>query len=566
MKHTLSMLAIGALVAISTCPPAQAGQGWAATATKVVGPDIIPAVRKDAMKAGEPVRVALALNMHDKAGLDAQVAGLLSGRVRHPLTGAEFLARHAPTPAEAQAVADHLRQSGFTNIEIAKNRMLVTADGTAAAVKTAFNTELSHFDVDGRAAYANTTEAQVPARLGGIVHAVLGLQTVAIGHSMATRVHAAAGARSAAATSGKGLAVVHEAPDFSTLYGADSLPPATNATIAIFTLGDVSQTLVDLDSFTAALGYPKVDVKTIATGPASGDTSGLVEWAMDTQASLAAAGGQVKQMLLYVGTDFADASIEAQFNAFVSDNLAQTFNNSWGGCELANTSSGLQQATDVLFEIAIAQGQTIAASSGDSGSYTCGTKKGGQSYPAVSPWVMAIGGTTVYTRNGSPTRYVKEDAWSCYGKSDCFNFGGTGGGASLTETAPSWQLPVTGKRMRAIPDVAFDADPVSGLDIMYFGTFDPLYPIGGTSLSAPIFSGLWSRLQSMHGNKLMFPGMSLYGLHATDGVIFHDVTVGQNGGYQTAAGWDAVTGFGSFDAAKFNDFIDANPGAFGGPR
>src|SRR5882724_8579135 len=194
MKHHLSMLDIGALAAFSTCPPAQAGEAWAATATKVVGPDVIPAVRKYPMKAGEAVHVAVALNIHDKAGLDAHVAGLLSGRTRHHLTSAEFLSHHAPSRAEAQAVADHLRQSGFTTVQVAKNRMLVTADGTATSVESAFDTALSHFDVEGRDAYANTSEAQVPAHLGGVVRAVLGLQTVSIGHSMHRRVQTGSGA------------------------------------------------------------------------------------------------------------------------------------------------------------------------------------------------------------------------------------------------------------------------------------------------------------------------------------------------------------------------------------
>jgi pseudomonalisin/xanthomonalisin len=559
MKHLLSALALGALASLA---PAHAAGSWAATATKVVDPDSVAAVRKGPMQPGDALRVAVALNPHHRAELDALAADVAAGRARARLTPAAFLARHAPTAAEAQAVAAHLREAGFTQVEIAKNRLLVTATGTAANARRAFGTELSRFDVDGRDAYANTTEARVPAALAGIVHAVLGLQTVATGHPMHVRAPAP---RATPAATAKGVAVGHDATDFPTLYGADGLPPATASTIAIFTLGDVSQTLVDLDAFTDMNGWPRVDAKAVPTGPASSDTSGVVEWNMDTQAALAAAGGQVKQIILYVGTDFSDASIVANFNAFVADGVAQVYNNSWGGCEIPGQASGLIEASDLLFEIAIAQGQTVAVSSGDSGSYQCGKAHGGQSYPAVSPWVLAIGGTTVFSRNGKPAAYVKETTWGCADSTDCLLFGGTGGGVSVTEAVPSWQAPVTGRRMRAIPDVAFDGDPASGLNLLYYGSIDLAYPIGGTSLSAPIFSGLWARIQSAHANALGFPGMSLYGLHESEAGVFHDVVAGQNGGYKALAGWDAVTGFGSFDAAKFNAFIDAHLDAFGRP-
>ena len=565
MTNPVSALAIATLATLGALAPAHAGEAWASTATKVVAPEFAAAIGKDAMKAGETVHVALALHMHDKAGLDAFVDGIASGRTTSRLTSAGFLAHYAPTPAEAEAVASYLRRSGFTGVQVAKNRMLVTATGTVAAAEAAFNTRLGRFEVDGREAYANLTEAQVPAHLGGIVHAVLGLQTISVGHSMKAR----AAHDTAATGKTKGVAVSHYASDFSTLYDADGLPPATNSTIAIFTLGDVSQTLADLKLYTAMMGYPDVDVRTIQTSEPSSDASGVDEWNMDTQASLGAAGGQVKQMLLYVGTDFSDASIEAEFNAFVADDLAQTFSNSWGGCELVDQATGMEAATDAILEVAIAQGQTVAVSTGDSGSYTCGSAKGAQAYPAVSPWVMAIGGTTVYSRNGKPASYEMETAWSCAGASDCFDWGGTGGGVSRTEPTPSWQRPVTARhgnaKMRAIPDVAFDGDPTSGLLMMYYGSVDTQYPIAGTSLSAPIFAGLWTRIQSAHANTLGFPGMSLYGLHDTDGGVFHDVRSGENGGYATTPGWDPVTGFGSLDTAKFNAFIDANLGAFSRP-
>ncbi len=557
MKTKLSALPAGALAAILACTSAHAAGSWVTTST--LRHENPAAVMKEAMMPGESVHVALSLQIHDKAGLDAVVAGLAAGRSTHRVTPAEFLSHYAPTVAEAASVATYLRQSGFTRVQVARNRMLVTADGTAATARKAFNADLRHFAIDGRDAYANVADAQVPAHLGGLVGAVLGLQTVSQAHSMMKRPSAAG----AAAVTGQRL--THDASDFSTLYGADSLPPAADSTIAIVAVGSLYLTLNDLASYATMKGYPAVDAQVILPAGPADNYYDWEEWSMDSQASLGAAGGQVKQMLFYDVPDYSDASLSAAFNAAVADNRAQTISVSIGECELYAQASGFQAASDLTFEIAIAQGQTFAFATGDSGSWQCGKEFNGSTYPAVSPWVMAVGGTTLITENDLVT-YVNEKTWSCRNREECVIAGGTGGGKSVTEKIPSWQIGVVVGRkgdikMRSIPDVAFDADPYTGLNLWDHGAVDG--PIGGTSLATPIFAGLWARIQSAHANSLGFPGMGLYGLHETDAGVFHDVTFGKNGGYRATPGWDAVTGFGSFDAARLSAFIDANPGAFG---
>jgi hypothetical protein len=87
-----------------------------------------------------------------------------------------------PTDAQVAAVQQYLTQAGFTNVQVAKNRMLVTADGTAAMTRAAFNTSLVQFNDAGRQVYANSGDAQVPAALSEVVDAVLGLQNVVTKH------------------------------------------------------------------------------------------------------------------------------------------------------------------------------------------------------------------------------------------------------------------------------------------------------------------------------------------------------------------------------------------------
>ncbi|MBW8893867.1 MAG: PKD domain-containing protein, partial [Burkholderiales bacterium] len=217
---------------------------------------------------------------------------------------------------------------------------------------------------------------------------------------------------------------------------------------------------------------------------------------------------------------------------------------------------GITASNDQIFQTAVAQGQTFSVSSGDSGSYECGGSTNQQSYPAVSPYVMAIGGTTLSSSGGT---WVGETAWSCSGPSTCPQSasGGTGGGVSSTEAAPSWQtaagvLTTAGKR--GVPDVSFDGAPSSGALILVNGSN---VQIAGTSLSAPIFTGFYSRIQAAHGNTLGFPASTLYSGAAANPSWFHDVTSGSNGGYSAKAGWDYVTGYGSLQVQNFSS-------AFGG--
>jgi xanthomonalisin len=193
----------------------------------------------------------------------------------------------------------------------------------------------------------------------------------------------------------------------------------------------------------------------------------------------------------------------------------------------------------------------FSVSSGDSGAYECGASASkAQSYPAVSPYVMAVGGTTLSTTSGST--WAGETAWSCTSAASCqqSTAGGAGGGPSLTEKAPSWQIAsgVLGtSTMRGVPDISFDASPNSGALVLINGTQEQ---IGGTSLAAPLWAGFWARIQSQDNNTLPAPMQTLYQGGAANPQWFHDVTSG-NQGYAAAAGWDYASGWGSVQVDHF---------------
>ncbi len=535
------MLPIAAALVLATIgASAQAAtEAWVNTATQAPR---IPAstTHLNAMTAGAPTHVVVSLNLRNKADLDTLTNNIMAGRVTHPITSAQFMASYAPTQAQAQAVADHLTRSGFRNVTISDNRMLVSADGTTTSVKTGFNTDIHTYDVGGRAAFANISAAAVPQSLSKIVLAVHGLQTVHLHHVMMAKpngVHTNT-------VSG------HSPTDFAAIYNASSLPSAINAKIGIITQGSMTQTVADLRTFASNKGFPAPNITTVTVGAASSDTAGVGEWNMDTQDALATAGGTINQMILYTANTLSDADLTSTYNRAVGDNVAKSINVSLGECETDAQSSGIMASNDQIFQTAVAQGQTFSVSSGDSGSYECGGPGNSASYPSVSPYVMSIGGSLL---NTSGTTYQSESVWACTTAAQCQQSagGGAGGAPSLTEAAPSWQINagVLGtSTKRGTPDISFDADPNSGALVLISGANQQ---IGGTSLAAPIFTGFWARVQSMNNNTLAFPAAAIYQKAATTPGMFHDITSGANGGETAKAGWDYASGYGSLNMANF---------------
>lgn len=506
----------------------QARTTWVSTDTRVH--PINRAIFHAYLAADEPLDIAVSLKLRNRDKLDALVHTLIKPgdpASKHWLSEQQLQNDYAPTAASAQAVADYLSKAGFTGIHIAPNRLLVTATGTAAAVRSAFNTELAHFVRNGHEGIANVKNVQIPATLSPVVLSVLGLQTLDHMHTL-----------SRPAMNMQLTGSVHgiNPVNFPIAYDAASLPSASAIAVGIITEGAMTQAITDLHTFESRNGLPTINPTVVQTGSPSSDTSGTAEWDLDSQNIQAMAGGQVAQMVFYTAQSFTNASITMALNKAVTDKTVSVINVSLGECESYAQADGSMAADDQIFQTAIAQGQTFSVSSGDSGSKECGNPQGtvaGASYPASSPYVMAVGGTTLYT--DSSGNYSGEVTWN-----------GGGGSPSLVEPQPSWQNGIVSGTHRGVPDIAFDADPNSGAIIVVNGQNQQW---GGTSLASPLFVGSWARIQTANNAKLGFPASWIYSRGAHGTPAFHDVTSGSNGDYSAAAGWDYTTGYGSFDVA-----------------
>lgn len=217
---------------------------------------------------------------------------------------------------------------------------------------------------------------------------------------------------------------------------------------------------------------------------------------------------------------------------------------SWGGPESSWTTQALTNF-DQAFQSAAALGVTVCIAAGDNGS-TDGVTDGSNNvdFPASDPFVLGCGGTTIQTSNN---QIVSEVVWN-----DLPNGGATGGGVSNSFPLPTWQngfnvpAATASGGGRGVPDVAGDADPNSGYNILVDGQNEV---VGGTSAVAPLWAGLVARINQQLGKSIGFLNPTIYA-QAVEAAGFHDITQGNNGAFSAAAGWDPCTGLGSPDGAR----------------
>lgn len=244
---------------------------------------------------------------------------------------------------------------------------------------------------------------------------------------------------------------------------------------------------------------------------------------------------------------------------------------SWGGSEFFSWGGGefsSQTDYDPFFTTPSGhQGVTFVAAAGDSGA------SGGVQWPASSPNVLSVGGTSLFTTDSTGT-YSSEASWT-----------GTSGGFSQVEAEPSYQQNVQNTGVRTTPDVSYDGDPNTGFavyDSVPDQGFSGWEEVGGTSAGAPQWAALVAiadqgRAAAGSGTldgatqtmPLLYslysaPGTSGYSSYTSD---FNDVQTSGGGRFHwrfggfgsndnpATAGYDTATGLGSPKAGPIVDAL-----------
>ncbi len=273
----------------------------------------------------------------------------------------------------------------------------------------------------------------------------------------------------------------------------------------------------DANTFSSMMGLPPLTGANFQTvypdGPPIANpypTGWPVEISLDVEWAHAMA-PEAKIVLVVAPSDDPDELAYALHYAIAHD-LGEVISNSYGYPE-AEYGPADARAFNAIIAKAAAQGIAVDVSTGDSGDNGLGTPDGAASIPADSPYATGVGGTSL----GVPSDYGPvESAWgtdetflgdvqgiSVPPVPGGFRQGG-GGGESAYLEKPHWQraLPGTG---RQLPDVSAVADPFTGVIIVTpnaDGTASLVEVIGGTSVSSPVFSGIWALADQAAGARL----------------------------------------------------------------
>jgi kumamolisin len=351
----------------------------------------------------------------------------------------------------------------------------------------------------------------------------------------------------------KGRQISYTPPQIAQLYNF----PKTNGQgqcVGIIELGG-GYRAADLSSFFKKMGITKPNIKSISvdgghnkpTGDPNGDDGEVM---LDIEVAGAVAPGA--KFVVYFAPN-TDAGFLDAVNTAIQDktNKPSVISISWGGAESLWTNQAMQ-AMDQVFQDAASLGVTICVASGDDGSSDLRPPETDDghyhvNFPSSSPFALACGGTML---QGSGSSIASETVWN-----EGRDGGATGGGVSDEFDLPDWQknanVPPSanpGKRVgRGVPDVAGDADPTTGYQVLVDGQWSV---IGGTSAVAPLWAGLIALFNQKLTRPVGYLNSLIYSLPKNTGA-FHDITKGNNdisghnASYKAGQGWDACTGWGS---------------------
>jgi pseudomonalisin len=491
------------------------------------------------------VSVAVMLPYRHQSELDAlvQAQGTPSSSLYHRfLSPAQFAAYFAPSAGDYARVIGSLRGSGFTVTRTYANRTLVDATATVDVAGRYFATRIDRVAQAGYGIrHMNVTPAIVPSNLRGAIAGVVGLSNV-----VTMRPFYRFGKRKPNASTGSPLF----GPDGG--YGPQvyvnnyDLPARIGFSGAGRTAGiviDANFLPSDLAAFMQQMRIPEFlsypIVQAVDGGPTTGLSGDSVEATLDVETIVSLA--PWAQVYVYAPPDLSEKSILDSYEIAVADNLVDTLNSSFGGCE--SLLGNAVKLEDRVAEQGEAMGITFHAASGDAGYLGTGCISTSVNAPASLPHVLAVGGTELGI-NPLTGKEAYEIGWGD-------DFGASGGGISVVFPAPSYQAGVAGasRAGRNVPDVALNASPGTGSSFYFNGAFDG--PIGGTSLASPIFGAMLVEIDQMNRSRSGFVNPAVYATFAKDGYThggtwyFRDEITGFNGFYEAGPGYDHVTGIGS---------------------
>jgi len=570
----------------------------------------------------ESMTLSIAPSAAEKAELDALVEAQQnpkSVQYHRWLTQEQFGARFGLAEADLSRVTGWLEAQGFTVKSVAPSRNLITFSGTVAQAEAVFRTQIHQYRIGADTRIGNDREISIPQGLAGVVTGIGGLS------GFRPRPQAAVKRLDPQFTSQFSGNHFLAPGDWATIYNVTLIYNAgyTGTGMHVGIAGQTHFPQADIDDFRAAAGLSatKLNMVCISTadctnlaGESVGDVSEAdldVEWSGGiapnaTVDFIYAAADDPEQ-------DVFSAAVYLVTTYKVDGAVVPVISISYASCE-TQFSENMRASFDGILEEAAAQGQSVLNSSGDAGAAGCdqgntiATQGAVADYPAASPYVTGVGGTTFSPDGSAGTpepganeywsysstadiissalQYIPETSWNDTSYDQSQDLASTpisgGGGVSLYYAMPSWQWApgnFSGAPMRFLPDVAFSAsadhDPYLLCSQEFTSATDPsqtggpscvdgfrdsdsdLMAAGGTSASSPSFAGMLTLLVEKYGKQGNF-NQTLYSLAADPtkyAAIFHDITTGSNAQPCTAGSKGCSGGLVGYEATAGYDLV-----------
>jgi subtilase family serine protease len=551
-KIPLLVIILTAAGALMTAATASAAAVPATNSMHQIPGSLLPinATKTGRMSASQ-MGVDVVLQPGNKAGLNSLLDALYtpgSADYDHWLAAGQFDSKFAPSQATVRAMTTYLQGKGLT-VQPTVTPFLLRAVGSSTQIDAAFATTIDNYrNAHGVKFYSNDTPASVPASLASSVLGVVGLTstvrlqpTYQVAPSGSTR-HGR-GEPSCEIPYPTTLAQLQAIPasgpyngygggpgcsgltpsQTNGIYNAPNAGPrakGAGANVAVFELSAYNHSDISTwaQTFYGSHYHPNLVDINVDGGPLAPNTSqcpagdtcyygygGDEEVEADIEQDLTIAPDNDSLLVYNAPNDVTGQTELDEYATIANQDIADSVSSSWAICE-PDAGLGYAEAENLIFEQMAAQGQSMFASSGDTGAFECIRDGTFSDYaplealdPASQPWVTSAGGTSFGTfdpgSNSHPSYpYGTEEVWNtldvCSGNNsstasstgiiDCGTYGAGGGGHSIFWPMPNYQrgpgvinpytvygpsncaLAAAGQPCREGPDISANADPLTG--------------------------------------------------------------------------------------------------------
>ena len=527
-----NLLALCAVVALGIMGTGEARA--AALLTSLVPQDVAnhSTPRVATPEASRELQVAIALPMRNRAQLEQLVRDLYdpsSPSYRRYLSVAQFTERFGPTQADYTKALQYFSKHGLAISSVAANRYLIEGSARVDTLERLLHVKFGLYQRAGETRQFIAPDREPMLDLGVPVLSIIGLDDANPPTSRLVQHPTAINA--GAPVSGSGPNGWYLGSDMrAAYYGAVQLTGAGQS-VGLMELGPFDPQGVQnyFTKFGPPLTAAVVPISTDGTQPTCTSRCSDGEQDLDIEYAIAMAPG-LSQVQVYVAR-----SAESVLNRMASDNTSAQLSTSWGWNE--------NSADDPIFMEMAAQGQTLLTASGDYSSL-----RASGPWPEESAYITGVGGTDLQT-NGAGGAWSGETGWS-----------GSAGGPSLDTSiaTPDYQLPFINAlnkgstTLRNVPDIAAAAD-----DFYLCDSGGCSGGSAGTSFASPIWAGFIA-LANQEAASEGLPRIGFLNPLVYDMVnkrnyaeVFHDITSGRSGKYNSVKGYDLVTGLGSPQGSNF---------------